>query len=167
MPLCVQISRSRCREPTGGTVTPAEPANGSSITAAMFDASCSAIMSSRRSASSLPVGGWPLWKEPAGGWVWGRRTASEGRPDSLRVAGFDGVAELLAVGRYAADRDAAEVHAVVALFAADQARLVALALGAPVGAGHFQRGVGRFRARTGEEHIVQPCRRQRLDAVGQ
>ena len=38
----------------GGMTTPAEPANGSTITAAMFDASCSAIRSSSSSASSAP-----------------------------------------------------------------------------------------------------------------
>ena len=72
--------------PTGGITTPAEPENGSTITAAMFDASCSAITSSRRSASSLPVGGMPLWNEPAGGWVWGRWSASTPWPNSLRLA---------------------------------------------------------------------------------
>ncbi|MPM82164.1 hypothetical protein SDC9_129225 [bioreactor metagenome] len=75
--------------------------------------------------------------------------------------------EQLAVAHDAADRDTAVVHAVVALLAADQARLGALALGAPVGARHLERGVGRLRARSGEEHVVQAFGRQLLDLVGQ
>jgi hypothetical protein len=51
-------------------MTPAEPAIGSTITAAMFDASCSAISLSRSSASSAPWAGMPRWKPPS--WVCGR-----------------------------------------------------------------------------------------------
>ena len=90
-----------------------------------------------------------------------------GRLGVGQVVSLHALAKQLAVGHDAAHRDAAKVHAVVALFAADQARLGALALGAPVGAGHLQRRVGRLGARAGEEHIVQPCGRQFLHAVGQ
>ncbi len=76
-------------------------------------------------------------------------------------------AEHLAVAGDAADRDAAEVHAVIALLAADQAGFARLAFGAPVGARHLQRGVRRFRAGAGEEHVVEARRRQCLDLVGQ
>ncbi|MNS98125.1 hypothetical protein D3C72_1324820 [compost metagenome] len=96
--------------------------------------------------------------------------AREGIAGQLRVrqvVGLDALAEQLAVGRDAAHRDAAVVHAVVALLAADQARLAGLALGAPVGARHLQRGVGGFGARAGEEHVVQAGGRQFLDLVGQ
>jgi hypothetical protein len=47
-----------------------------------------------------------------------------GRLGVGQVVGLDALAEQLAVAHDAADRDAAEVHAVVALLAADQARLV-------------------------------------------
>jgi hypothetical protein len=53
----------------------------------------------------------PFWKVPAGGWG--------------GAVGFDALAKGLAVAADAADRDAAEVHAVVALFAADQRVLLA------------------------------------------
>ncbi len=91
------------------------------------------------------------------------------------VAGQQGVrqvvrlgagAERLAVAGDAADRDTAEVNAVVALFPADKAGFARLAFGAPVSARHFQRCVRRFRAGAGEEHVIQPRRRQRFDFVG-
>ena len=63
-----------------------------------------------------------------------------------QVVGLNALAERLAVAQNAADRDATKVDTVVALFAADQPGLGALALGTPVGAGHFERGVGRLRA---------------------
>lgn len=88
----------------------------------------------------------------------------------LRVrqeVGVEALAEQLAVRPDPADRDTAEVHAVITLLAADQARLRALALRAPVRAGQLQRGVGRFRARPREEHVVEAGRRQFLDLVGE
>ena len=48
------------------------------------------------------------------------------------------LAEHLAVGADAADGDAAEVDAVVALGATDQPRFFRTTLQAPVGAGHLQ-----------------------------
>ena len=97
-----------------------------------------------------------------------RHAARERVLRELRVRqeiGVDALAEQLAVRPDAADRDAAEVHAVVALLAADQARLGALALRAPVRARQLQRRIGRFRARTREEHVVEAGRRQVLDLV--
>ena len=64
-------------------------------------------------------------------------------------------AEALAVAGDAADRDAAEVDAVVAALAADQPRALAFAAGAVVGDRHLQRGVDGLRARVGEEHLVE------------
>jgi hypothetical protein len=99
-----------------------------------------------------------------------RHAAREGVLLELRVGqvvGLHRLAEVLAVAHHAADRDAAEVHAVVTLLATDQACLARLSLGAPVGARHLQRGVGRFRAGAGEEHAVQPLGHEADDAVGQ
>ena len=84
-----------------------------------------------------------------------------------QVVGLDALAKHLAVGHDAAHRDAAKVDAVVAFLAADKAGLAGLALGAPVGPRHLERGVGRFRAGAGEEHIVQPGRGQLFEFVGQ
>jgi hypothetical protein len=63
--------------------------------------------------------------------------AAQRRLGVRQVVGLDALPVQLAVGRHAADRDAAVVDAVVALLAPDQARLAALALQAPVGARHF------------------------------
>ena len=84
-----------------------------------------------------------------------------------QVVGLNALAKHLAVGANAADRNAGKVDAVVALFAPDQAGFGALALGAPVGARHFERGVGAFRTRASKEHVVQAVRRERGDFVGQ
>ena len=54
------------------------------------------------------------------------------------------VAELLAVGDHAADRDAAEADAVIAALAADEARARALAAGLVVAESNFQRRVDRL-----------------------
>ena len=72
-----------------------------------------------------------------------------------QVVGFDALTEGLSVAKNAADRDAAEIDTVVAFFPPDQAGFGALALGTPVGARHFERGVGGFGARAGEKHVVQ------------
>ncbi len=53
-------------------------------------------------------------------------------------------AEILAVGRDPADRDAAEADAVIAALAADQPGLGPLASGAVVGQGDLKRGVDRL-----------------------
>ena len=52
------------------------------------------------------------------------------------------LAEQLAVGADATDRNAAEIDPVVALGATDQFGLGGLTFLAPVGAGHLQGGVG-------------------------
>ena len=70
------------------------------------------------------------------------------------------VAELLAVGDHAADRDAAEADAVIAALAADEARARALAAGLVIGERDLERGVDGLAARVGEEGIVEIARRQ-------
>ena len=75
------------------------------------------------------------------------------------------VAELLAVGDHAADRDAAEADAVVAALAADEARARALTAGLVVAERDLERGVDRLAARIGEEGIVEIARRQQGRAV--
>ena len=68
------------------------------------------------------------------------------------------VAEHLAVGDHAADRDAAEADAVVAAFAPDETGTTALAAAAVVGQRHLQRGIDRLAARVGIEHVVEVAR---------
>jgi hypothetical protein len=75
-------------------------------------------------------------------------------------------AEELAVVREAADRDAAEADTVIALFATDQARALAVAAGTVIGQRDLQCGIDRLRARIGEEHAVHAFRRDRGQAFG-
>ena len=103
--------------------TPVEPATGSTITAAMFEASCSATIRSSSSASSAPCSGWPLEKAFAARSVGVRHVVDAGQQR----------AEHLAVGDDAADRDAAEIDAVIAALAADQPGPRALAPRALIG----------------------------------
>jgi hypothetical protein len=65
------------------------------------------------------------------------------------------VAELLAVGDHAPDRDAAKSDAVVPAFAADEARARALAPRLMVAEGDLQRRIDGLAARVGEECIVE------------
>ena len=81
--------------------------------------------------------------------------AGQHRPKHLRL--FD----------HAADRDAAEADAVIALFAADQAGALALAAGAVIGQRDLERGIHRLGAGIGEEHVVEWLRRNRGQAFGQ
>ena len=87
MPYFVQISRSRCRYPFGGISTPVEPATGSTITAAMVDASCSVTIRSNSSANSAPCSGWPLeYALRAMSWVCGMwSTPASSVPKNLRL----------------------------------------------------------------------------------
>ncbi len=64
-------------------------------------------------------------------------------------------AERPAVVDHAADRRAAEVDAVIAALAADQAHLGRVAFDAVVGDGDFERGIDRLRARVGEEDVLE------------
>ena len=57
-------------------------------------------------------------------------------------------AEMFSVGDHAADRDAAEIDAVIAALAADQAGAAALALHALIGERDLQRRLDRLRARS-------------------
>ena len=88
-----------------------------------------------------------------------------------QMVGFYALAEGLAVAHHATHRNAAKVHAVIALLTANQAGLAALTLGTPVRAGHLERGVCRFRTRASEEHMLQPSIQtlwhQAHDAIGQ
>jgi TetR/AcrR family transcriptional regulator len=65
-------------------------------------------------------------------------------------------AEHLAVGDDPADRDAAEVYAVIAALAADEACARALALGAVISEGDLQCGLDGFGTRIREEDVVEP-----------
>ena len=76
-------------------------------------------------------------------------------------------AELLAVGDDAADRDAAEIDAVIAALAADQAEARALADGALIGERDLQRRLDRLRAGIGEEDVVDARRHVGDEAGGQ
>ena len=59
----------------------------------------------------------------------------------------------------AADRRAAEIDAVIAALAADQPGLCSIALGPVIGERDLERGLDRFGARVGEEHMVEARRR--------
>ncbi len=76
-------------------------------------------------------------------------------------------AEELAVVDHAADGDAAEVDAVIGALAADQALARALPDRALIGERDLQRGVGGFRARIAEEHVVEIAGREFGDARGE
>ena len=75
--------------------------------------------------------------------------------------------ESTAVVDHAADRHAAEADAVIAALAADQAGAGRLTGGALIGERDLQRGVGRFRARIGEEDAIKSLRRDRGQSFGE
>ena len=110
IPCLVQISRSRSRYPFGGTSTPVDPATGSTITAAIVEASCSATIRSSSSASSAPCSGCPLRERILRRQMRVRQVVDPGqqRPEELAVRDDP------------ADRNPAEVHAVIAALAPDQ-----------------------------------------------
>ena len=128
--------------------TPVEPATGSTMTAAMVEASCRATRRSSSSANSAPCSGWPREKAlRARSWVW-RQVVDAGQQR----------AEHLAVADDAADRDAAEIDAVIAALAADQAEARALADGALIGERDLEGGLDRLGAGIGEEDVVDAGR---------
>ena len=136
---------------------PVEPATGSTMTAAMVEASCRLIEPGQlvgqvRAPLRLALG------EGLLGAIVGGLQVVDARQH---------VAELLAVGDHAADRDAAEADAVIAALAADEAGARALALGLVVGERDLQRGVDRLGARIGEERVVEIAGRQQREPRGQ
>ncbi|KAG0776810.1 hypothetical protein G6F22_012309 [Rhizopus arrhizus] len=74
--------------------------------------------------------------------------------------------ERLTVGRDAADRDAAETHAVIAAFAADQAGALAFAAGPVVSQGNFQGRIDGLGAGVREEDAVQALGHEAGDSRG-
>ena len=74
-------------------------------------------------------------------------------------------AEGFAVVDDAADRNAAEADAVIAAFAADQARAPGFAAAVVIGERDLQRGIDRFRTGVAEEHMLKTRGRQRGDAA--
>ncbi len=128
----------------------------------MVEASCRATTRSSSSANSAPCSGCPREKAlRAGSWVWRMWST----PVRKR-------AEHLAVADDAADRDAAEIDAVIAALAADQAEARALADGALIGERDLEAGIDRLRAGVGEEDMVDAGRhvgdqaRRQLEDLG-
>ena len=74
-------------------------------------------------------------------------------------------AEHLAVVENAADGGAAEIDAVIAALAADQARLGGVAFGPMIGERDLERGLDELGAGVGEEHVVE-ARRRDIDELG-
>src|SRR5215467_13395999 len=130
-------------------MTPVEPAIGSTITAAMVDASCSATM---RAPFGLAFAEGLLLT------IVGRRQMVDPGQE---------VAEEFAVVDDAADRGAAEADAVIAALAPDEPRARAFATDVVIGERDLERGVDRLRARIREEHMVEACGRERSDAAGE
>src|SRR5688572_28471274 len=79
----------------------------------------------------------------------------------------DARTEHLLVRGDAADRHAAEVDAVVAALAADQAVAPRLAARALVGERDLERGVGGLGARVAEENAREPRRRDAREPLGE
>ena len=88
-----------------------------------------------------------------------------------------GVADMIDAGQQAAvehavlddaaDGGAAEIGAVIAALAPDEAGLRALAPHIVIAERDLERGVGRFRARVGEEHVVEIAGREIDQPVGE
>ena len=103
----------------------------------------------------------------------GRLAAAEGvvlqvvRVRQVIHAGQHAGAEHLAVGDDAADRDAAEADAVIALLAADEPRALRLAAHAVIADGDLQRRVHGLGSGIHEEHVIEIAGRELRDAAGQ
>ena len=76
-------------------------------------------------------------------------------------------AEEFAVGDHAADTDAAEIHAMIAALAPDEAGARGFTLGTVISERDLERCVGGFRTRIAEERIVQIAGRQIGEARGE
>ncbi len=134
-----------------------EPATGSTMTAAMVEASCRATMRSSSVGELAAMLGLAAGEGVLAGLVGVRHVVDAGQQR----------AEHLAVGDDAADRDAAEVDAVIAALAADQAEARAVAVHAVIGERDLEGGVDRFRSGVGVEHVVHAFGRDVDQAVGQ
>ena len=71
-----------------------------------------------------------------------------------------------AIGRHAAHRYAAEAHAVIAAFAADEDSAMAFTARAVIGQCNFQRGIHGLGAGVAEEHMIQIARQHFCQTVG-
>src|SRR5207248_2954744 len=116
MPCLSQMARSFSRYPFGGMSTPAEPATGSTMTAAMVEVVGELGAMLRLAAS-----------ESVSGEVVGMADVVDAGEERT---------ELLTVGDHAADGNAAEIDTMIAALAADQARARSLAAGALIGDRH-------------------------------
>ncbi len=76
-------------------------------------------------------------------------------------------AEDLAIGDHAADGGAAETGAMIAALAADEALARTFAADIVIAERDLQRGIDRFRAGVGEEHMVEIAGRHGGDARGE
>ena len=120
----------------GGGSTPVEPAIGSTMTAAMVEASCSAMMRFELVGEMRAPFRLALRVGLLAAIIGVRQVVDAGKQR----------AEELAVVDDAADRDAAEADAVIAALAADEARALPLARHVPVGERDLERGVDRLGA---------------------
>ena len=75
--------------------------------------------------------------------------------------------EQFAVETDAANGDAAEIDAVIALVAADEAGFAGMAFERPIGAGDLQCRINSFRPGIGEENMIEPGGSELHQAVGQ
>jgi hypothetical protein len=156
MPCLSQISRRRWRYPLGGGSTPVEPATGSTMTAAIVEASWMLMMRRSSSAKCAPF----LGLAAAEGL--GREIVGRGQVVHVRKEIPVGDAML----RDPADGNAAESHAVIGAFAADEAHPRSLAVRAMVGERDLERRIDGFGPGIAEEHVVEALRRQRRHAIG-
>src|SRR4029077_11744855 len=76
-------------------------------------------------------------------------------------------AEEFAIVDDAANRNAAEAHAMIAALTPDQSGAAALPAHIMIGERDFERGVDRLRSRIAEKHAVEVARCQRRNPAGE